>query len=134
MKARRSKIGNKQVVTPDGTFASKREYERFCELLLLLRCGKIQDLRTQVEFPLIPTIREVVGTYTKGDKAGLPKYGKVIERGVSYVADFVYVDEHGERIVEDAKGFRDTSSATYKIFVMKRKLMLWIHGIKVKEV
>ena len=132
---RRNKLGNKKVSTPDGEFASKREYERFCELELLRRSGKITDLQTQVEFPLMPTIREQVGVYTKGENKGRPKYGRVIERGISYVADFVYVDaKTGEKIVEDVKGYRDTASASYKVFVIKRKLMLWLHGIHVKEV
>ena len=45
-----------------------------------------------------------------------------------YVADFVYTDvETGETVVEDTKGFR---TDVYKI---KRKLMLKVHGIKIKE-
>ena len=52
-----------------------------------------------------------------------------MERAVSYVADFVYVDcATGETVVEDAKGVRT------KEYVIKRKLMLWVHGIRVKEV
>ncbi len=132
---RRTKLGNKKVVTPDGTFDSKREHERFCELHILLRRGLIKDLDRQVPFPLIPTIREQIGVYTRGEKKGQPKYGKVIEHGVTYVADFVYTDTAtGEKIVEDAKGFRDPHSSTYQVFVIKRKLMLWINGIRVKEV
>ena len=131
----RNKLGNKKVITPDGTFDSEREYKRFCELHILLRQGLIRDLDRQVEFALIPAVREKIGVWTRGEKKGQPKYGRVIERGVSYVADFVYTDTRtGERIVEDAKGFRDPSSATYKVFIIKRKLMLWLHGIQVKEV
>lgn len=47
--------------------------------------------------------------------------------------NFVY-QKDGETVVEDSKGFRDTASATYRVFVMKRKLMLYIHGISVREV
>ena len=44
------------------------------------------------------------------------------------MADFVYTDvETGETVVEDTKGFR---TDVYKI---KRKLMLKVHGIKIKE-
>lgn len=135
MVRRKNKLGNKKISTPDGEFDSKREYERFCELHLLLRSGEIRDLQRQVEFSLIPTIREQIGVYTRGVKKGQPKYGKVIEHGVSYFADFVYVDVRtGEKIVEDAKGFRDPHSSTYQVFVIKRKLMLYIHGIRVREV
>ena len=135
MRRSRNKLGNKKVVTPDGTFDSKREYERYCELCLLQKCGQIKDLARQVEFPLIPAAREQIGVYQKGPRKGEPKYGKVIEQGVSYFADFVYVDtKTGEKIVEDAKGYRDTHSAIYAVFVIKRKLMLYVHGIRVREV
>jgi hypothetical protein len=135
MRRSRNKLGNKKVVTPDGTFDSKREYERYCELCLLQKSGQIRDLKRQVEFPLIPAAREQIGVYQKGPRKGKPKYGKVIEHGVSYFADFVYVDVRtGEKIVEDAKGYRNPHSSTYQVFVIKRKLMLWLHGISVKEV
>ena len=55
------------------------------------------------------------------------------EKGIEYVADFVY-EQGGETVVEDSKGFRDTSSAAYRLFVMKRKMMLYFHGITVREV
>jgi hypothetical protein len=55
------------------------------------------------------------------------KSGKVIERPVKYVADFVYM-ENGERVVEDAKGVRT------KEYVIKRKLMLQRYGIQIREV
>jgi hypothetical protein len=55
--------------------------------------------------------------------------GKVIERECSYKADFVYFDiEANKTIVEDTKGFR---TPEYKI---KRKLMLYVHNIRIKEV
>ena len=52
---------------------------------------------------------------------------KLIERGVYYIADFVYYRD-GEYIVEDTKGVRT------KDYIIKRKLMLYVHGIKIKEV
>ena len=52
---------------------------------------------------------------------------------VVYIADFVY-QKDGQTVVEDVKGFRDPSSATYAKFVLKRKMMLWIHGIRIKEI
>ena len=54
--------------------------------------------------------------------------GKVIEQAVVYYADFVYLTREGKRIVEDVKGVRTPD------FVIKRKLMLYIHKIKIKEV
>jgi hypothetical protein len=56
------------------------------------------------------------------------KQGKCIEKSCVYYADFVYKDADGNVVVEDAKGMK---TEAYKI---KRKLMLWVHGIKVIEV
>ena len=44
------------------------------------------------------------------------------------------VKKDGETVVEDSKGYRNPSSAPYAKFVLKRKLMLWIHGIRITEV
>jgi hypothetical protein len=54
--------------------------------------------------------------------------GKVVERPVKYVADFVYTTEDGLQVVEDTKGVRT------KEYIIKRKLMLWQYGIQIKEV
>jgi hypothetical protein len=52
--------------------------------------------------------------------------GKVVERACGYVADFVYM-ENGQQVVEDTKGMRTQE------YRLKRKLMLWVHGIRIKE-
>lgn len=110
-------------------FDSKWEADRYLQLLYLEQQGVIRDLQLQKKFELIPAVRwpDTVG------KRGGVKQGKVIERAVNYVADFVYI-KNGETIVEDAKGYYDTSSAMYKVFIIKRKLMLWRYGLHVKEV
>lgn len=108
------KYHNKKVVRDGETFDSVKEYRRFCELLLLEKGGVISDLQRQVKYVLIPSQKEGK---------------KTIERECSYKADFVYTDnETGETIVEDVKGMR---TEVYKI---KRKLMLWVHHIKIVEV
>lgn len=100
-------------ITKDGiTFDSVKEYRRFCELSLLERAGAITDLKRQVKFELIPSQRVD---------------GKVVERACSYVADFVY-KQRGKTVVEDTKGFKT------KDYIIKRKLMLYVHGIRIKEV
>lgn len=127
----RTKTGNQRFTLDGIEFDSKREAYRYAELSLLLKAGKIRDLQRQITYELIPAQREpdIIGV-----RGGITK-GKCIERGVYYVADFVYVDnETGETVVEDAKGYRQTDAAMYKVFVMKRKLMLWRHGIRVREV
>ena len=50
----------------------------------------------------------------------------LIERPVRYVADFVYL-ENGIEVVEDCKGVRT------KEYVIKRKLMLFLKGIRIRE-
>lgn len=106
---------------PDGTvmhFDSKKECSRFADLMLMQRCGEISDLRCQVEYLLIPAMKRDDGS---------------TERACKYIADFVYRQD-GKEIVEDAKGYRDPKSAGYAKFVIKRKLMLQVHGITVREV
>lgn len=112
-------------VTRDGeTFDSIREYHRWCELKLAERAGEITNLERQVRFVLIPSQRERVWNKDKN----LFEDGKVIEREVAYIADFVYTNRLGFDVVEDAKGFKT------KDYVIKRKLMLWVHGIRIQEV
>ena len=107
-----SKYGNKKVRVGGDVFDSKREYERWCELVLLEKAGVIQDLERQIRFQLVPVQKK-------------PGGGK--EGAVHYIADFSYWQD-GVRIVEDAKGVRT------KEYVIKRKLMLWQHGIEIREV
>jgi hypothetical protein len=94
------------------TFDSQRECNRYCELAMLQKAGEISGLRRQVKYELIPA-----------QKVG----GKTVERATTYIADFVY-NEDGKTVVEDVKGVR---TPEYKI---KRKLMLWLKGIRIKEV
>lgn len=126
-KAEKPKKGNKlhaekvDMTMPDGTlmhFDSKREARRYMDLWLMQRSGEITNLRTQVKYPLLSKQVHPDGTR---------------ERAIDYVADFVY-EKDGETVVEDSKGFRNTSSAAYRVFVMKRKMMLYFHGVTVREV
>lgn len=121
---------NAQKTVVDGiTFASKHEANRYCELKLLQRAGKIKNLQWQVPYELIPNQYEIITEITK---TGEEKEKKVlIERGIKYIADFQY-EKDGKTIVEDAKGFK--GGAIYGVFVLKRKMMLWRYGIVVKEV
>ena len=124
---------NSRTVELDGMiFDSAKEYRRFCELSLLEKAGAISGLQRQVKFELIPQQREEsTEVFKKGKNKGLPKPGKLLEPSVCYVADFVYFQD-GERIVEDVKGYK--KGAAYNIFVIKRKLMLYFHDIRIREV
>lgn len=120
-----SKYGNDRMVIGDEVFDSRREFRRFCELKLLERTGEIQNLRRQVPYELIPA---QYAPSTVGKRGGV-KRGKCMERAVVYYADFVYIDgSTGGTVVEDVKGCR---TEVYKI---KKKLMLYVHGIQIKEV
>ena len=124
-----SKYHNRKITVDGITFDSVKEANRYKELKILERAGQIHDLQLQVKFKLIPAQREWTDETTK---SGKPKKGKVIEHECSYVADFTYKNRFGLLVVEDVKGYRKGTS--YDLFVVKRKLMLWIHGIRVKEV
>jgi hypothetical protein len=105
-----------------------KEARRYEQLLLLQKAGKITSLQRQVPYELLPNQYE---TYQRFSKKGerLKDGTKLVERKVEYVADFVYTDtETGENIVEDAKGVRT------KEYIIKRKLMYAIHGIRIHEV
>lgn len=95
-----------------GGYDSKKEHQRANQLKLMQRAGLISNLREQVKYVLIPTQRD--------------PDGKLLEKECSYYADFVY-DKDGVTVVEDAKGYR---TEEYKL---KRKLMLHVHGISIKE-
>lgn len=110
-------------------FDSKKEARRHTQLQLLQAAGAIRDLQTQVKFVLIPAQRaeDTVG------KRGGRKQGKLLERECAYIADFVYTDcATGEVVVEDVKGYK--GGGAYAVFTIKRKLMLYVHGIRIREV
>lgn len=125
-----SKYHSKKQIIDGIEFDSKKEANRYCELKLLQRSGKISELQIQVPFILIPAQYEEVTVYTEKTKKKKQEK-KLVERKLKYIADFVYKKD-GKIVVEDAKGYRD--GGAYALFVVKRKLMLFIHGIKVIEV
>ena len=121
VKPRSSKYKSKKITVDGITFDSQKEANRYAELIQMQRAGIIQDLQIQHSFELIPTQRD--------------DDGKIIERKCVYVADFFYYDnEKGKVIVEDVKGYTDTSSAAYAKYVIKRKLMLQRYGVRITEI
>ena len=90
-----NKYGNKKTIVNGIVFDSKKEAERYYELMLLQKAGEISNLELQKEFLLLPA--------ENGEKA------------VKYIADFVYI-ENGKMIVEDVKGVRTQA------YIIKRKL------------
>lgn len=125
------KYGNYKTKTSDGiVHDSQAEAMRWAQLCMMSRAGAIKDLRRQVAYELIPAQRAPgIEVYKRGPRKGQLKPGRVIEQSVKYVADFVYTDATtGQIVVEDTKGVRT------KDYVIKRKLMLYVHGIRIVEV
>jgi MoaA/NifB/PqqE/SkfB family radical SAM enzyme len=120
--------GVKAYVTVN-TMPRTNEYKRLAEHLKLLeKAGQISELRRQVPFELIPAQYETIERY--GIRGQRLKDGKrCIEKSVVYNADFVYT-ENGKTVVEDTK----SEATKTKDYILKRKMMLFFHGIKIREV
>lgn len=105
---------NKYHAKKVGGHASRKEHDRANQLKLMQRAGEISGFQEQVSYELIPAQRDSAGN--------------LLERSCRYIADFVYTDvETGQTVVEDTKGVRT------KEYVIKRKLMLAVHGIRITE-
>lgn len=104
---KRAKYGNTETEVDGVKFDSKKEANRYRELLLLLKAGEIGLLRWQVEYELNPG-----GSHS-----------------LKYIADFVYIIvSTGQEVVEDVKGYR---TREYK---KKKRLMKKVHGIVIQEI
>lgn len=112
-----TKYHSKSIIVNGIKFQSKKEGTRYKELLLMEETGEIHDLQRQVKFSLLPSQRID---------------GKVVERECAYIADFVYYDSNDNKVVEDVKGYK--GGAAYSMFIIKRKMMLYFYGIRIKEV
>lgn len=106
----RPKYGNKK----RNGFDSNKEANRWQQLCFLERAGKIHDLKRQVKFELIPAQYQD---------------GRCVERACSYIADFTYM-EGNHLVVEDVKSPPTRRKDSY---IIKRKLMRWVHHIKIRE-
>lgn len=105
----------KDAPKPDGgvLFDSRKEARHYHELLPRLRAGEISNLERQRRFRFYLTDQ-------KGERVLL----------CTYVADFTYILK-GELVVEDVK-----SAMTKKLreYQLKKKLLLILYGIEVREV
>lgn len=111
-----NKYSAKKTLVDGVEFASRAEARRYRELLAMLRLGEISDLELQPRYKVIPAQRRHDGTR---------------ERAAYYVADFRYVVRaHGRTVVEDVKSLATRTPA----YILKRKLMLLVHGVSVMEV
>lgn len=122
-----SKYHSRKITRDGEVFDSVKEYRRWCELKLLERAGEITDLKRQVPFELIPAQYEPFERYSAKTGKRLKDGKRCVEQSVVYNADFVYL-QNGKQVVEDTKGMRTEK------YIIKRKLMLWVHGIRIQEV
>lgn len=113
---RKNKYGNTRISNVFGRFDSVKEWKRYVYLLDQQKRGKIKNLKRQEQYELIPNQRT--------------REGVLVYRKCCYLADFVY--EEGEQtIVEDVKSEITRKNPEY---IIKKKLMLFVHGIIIKEV
>lgn len=99
---KKHKYNAKKIVVDEIKFDSKKEAKRYLELKMLEKAGKIKDLKLQPVFLL---------------QEGFYYRGKAI-RQITYRADFEYVDEKGNKVIEDVKGFKTD------VYKLKKKLFL----------
>jgi len=108
---RKTKYNNKKTTVDGIEFDSIRESKRYGVLKMMLKAKTISDLKIQVKFDLIPSQKMMTG------KKLYP---------VAYYADFTYIRE-GKYIVEDVKGKKTD------VYILKKKLMKFIHNIELYE-
>jgi len=139
-----TKYNNKKIVNEWGEFDSKLEAARFIFLMDVAKQGKIRNLQRQIDFELIPNqYKQDVKQLKTKTKLVL----RIAERSCHYRADFVYEifrdtaigggEPYWEKVVEDTKGggySRGHFSTQTPDFRIKKKLMLYVHGIEVKIV
>lgn len=115
---RTSKYRSIPTVVDGIRFSSRFESERYGELKLLEKAGRIEGLRTQVRYELLAGDVPILirsGRYKNGRKA-------------VYIADFVYMDHDiCWEIIEDTKGHR---TAEYKL----KKAIMEAMGYTITEI
>jgi len=104
VKKKRAKYNNVKVEFDGFKFDSQRECNYYIGLRARQTAGQITDLRLQVPFQLNDG-----GTHS-----------------LEYIADFVWM-EKGQMIVCDVKGYKT------KLYLKKKKLMLEIYKIEIRE-
>lgn len=117
-KKKKSKYGNEK--TEDG-FDSRKEKRVVKEIELMVRARakgyeNVVSVDRQKAFVLIPS--------------QFDPDGKVIERELKYVADLVLIRGDGAMSVYDVKSVATRKNRAY---IIKRKLMLHVHGVRIIE-
>lgn len=122
------KYRNQPTMRGNIRFDSKKEARRYDELILMLKAGKIRNLKLQPEF----TLQEAYTT-PEGERIRAMKYRADFsyERIIGYYTDVAPSDiPKYALIVEDVKS-RATKTRVYEI---KKKLMQERFGIEITEI
>lgn len=105
VKKKQSKYRNQKTIVDGITFDSKKEAEYYCNLKLLKQAGEIKDFGLQPRYELQPTFRKNGTTY----------------KSITYVADFVIVNNDGTTEIIDIKGVET------QVFKIKQKLFEYMY-------
>ena len=108
---KKNKFNAKSIVIDGHKFPSLKEAQRYQELKLLEKAGKIKNLELQPEFEIIPK----------------QKYrGKTLKRA-KYTPDFKYLDvDNNEWVIEEVKGMPTVD------YVLRKKLFILNYGDEYK--
>lgn len=121
------KYKNKKIEIDGIKFDSTKEGKRYLVLKQALYDGKIQDLKLQVKYELIPSIKE---EYVEHLKTKDRVKTRTLQLPITYTCDFQYMKD-GELIIEDVKA---SPKMLPKEFVLKEKLMFWKYRIRIRKV
>ena len=112
---KKSRYRSEPVIVDGVRYASKKQYQRWCQLQMLERAGKIADLRREVPFELAPAV------ILDGRK----------KSALRYFADATYIDGETLKLVcEDTKSPITRKDPVYRI---KKHLMATVRGIEILE-
>jgi len=145
------KYGNNVFETAEGKFDGKNEWLRWKFLQQAEREGRIRNLRRQVEFELIPKQEHTEVRHLKTKDKIVTVFD---EHPVRYMADFVYEKrragfnhvslfaqtDQGDAVVKDSAVewwtvvVEDFKGVPTDAYILKRKMMLFLKGIKIREV
>lgn len=103
-KVKKTKFNNIVNYHDGQNFDSKKERDRYIEL----KHEGVKDLKCQVSYKIVVNDVKIC----------------------NYIADFVYTDHKGQTVVEDVKSPMTRKLPVYRL---KKKLMLAVYGIEIKE-
>lgn len=123
----RPKYGNTKKIVDGITFDSKREADAYVYLKALQEKGLISDLQIHPKWELQPKMTE---QYVEHLKTKDRVRERTVQLPITYTADFSF-NYKGKFICADIKV---SKYMLPKEFVIKKKMMRYVHGIVVTEI